>query len=222
VSEDLNPETREISPIRGNFHEPSITPDARRHQEFRVPCRFPGEGAARGQGRASEERVFLGLRPGIPRLTAERPSRAVRAPVAAGCGMPGPVAAPPVTLCTALGARTGEISAVRRGRRSLRDDQLRQAERDNLRGRQSSRGCLDVGRQLTGGRLYCPTIGHAAHVARVTAQGARVRLTTAAPQGACAICRMYAQVGLIADVVTGHSILGRSMRETVHRSSVMG
>ena len=34
---DLNPETREISPIRGNFHGPSITAGARRRQEFRVP-----------------------------------------------------------------------------------------------------------------------------------------------------------------------------------------
>jgi hypothetical protein len=33
---DLNPETREISPVWGNFHGLSITADARRRHEFRV------------------------------------------------------------------------------------------------------------------------------------------------------------------------------------------
>jgi len=38
---DLNPETREISPIQGNFHGQSITSGARGRQAFRVPSRFP-------------------------------------------------------------------------------------------------------------------------------------------------------------------------------------
>jgi DNA invertase Pin-like site-specific DNA recombinase len=35
---DLNPGTREISPIRGNFHNLSVTAAARRRQAFRVPA----------------------------------------------------------------------------------------------------------------------------------------------------------------------------------------
>ena len=51
VSEDLNPETREISPMRGYFHELSITSRARGRQEFRRPSRFPGRVPRPGRGR---------------------------------------------------------------------------------------------------------------------------------------------------------------------------
>jgi hypothetical protein len=53
VSEgDLNPEAREISPIRGNFHGPSITADARRRQAFHIPSGFPGRAAGDVRGGA--------------------------------------------------------------------------------------------------------------------------------------------------------------------------
>ena len=35
---DLNTQARDISPVRGNIHEPSITAGACGRQEFRVPC----------------------------------------------------------------------------------------------------------------------------------------------------------------------------------------
>jgi hypothetical protein len=47
---DLNPEAREISPIRGNFHGSSLTADARRRQAFRVPSRFTGRAAGDVRG----------------------------------------------------------------------------------------------------------------------------------------------------------------------------
>ena len=84
---DLNPEMREISPIRGNFHGLSIAPGARRCQASAFRAASQAEVRAGPLG----ERAFPGPRPtGIPRLATGRgPSRAGRAPVAAGCGMPG-------------------------------------------------------------------------------------------------------------------------------------
>jgi len=53
---DLNPKAREISPVRGNFHGPSITASARRRQAFRVRAAFRagrrGGGAESGRGRS--------------------------------------------------------------------------------------------------------------------------------------------------------------------------
>ena len=83
---DLNPNTREISPVRGNFHGPSITAGARGRQAFafRAASR-PGRRAEVGRGR-SRGRRSQGLRSaGIPRLTAGRvrPWRAGHQPLLA-------------------------------------------------------------------------------------------------------------------------------------------
>jgi hypothetical protein len=58
---DLNPEAREISPVRGKFHGSSITARARRRQAFRVPSRFPaGRRAVSGAGRSRGARTQPG------------------------------------------------------------------------------------------------------------------------------------------------------------------
>ena len=53
---DLNPETREISPVWGNFHEPSITAGARGRQAFRVASCFPAAGDVRAGRSGALER----------------------------------------------------------------------------------------------------------------------------------------------------------------------
>jgi hypothetical protein len=58
---DLNPEAREISPIRGNFHGSSLTVDARRRHAFPVPSAFPGRAA--GDVRGEPLRGALGRGP---------------------------------------------------------------------------------------------------------------------------------------------------------------
>jgi hypothetical protein len=58
-----NPEAREISPIRGNFHGSSITATACGRQAFRVPSRFLGRAA--GDIRGGPLRGALGRGHGL-------------------------------------------------------------------------------------------------------------------------------------------------------------
>jgi len=61
---DLNSETREISPIRGNFHEPSISANARRRHAVRVSSRFQSRAAGReSQAGAAREAGVQGFQP---------------------------------------------------------------------------------------------------------------------------------------------------------------
>jgi hypothetical protein len=60
---DLNPHTREISPVWGNFHESSITAGTRGRQSFRVRAAWRPAGEAGVPGP---------WRPGFPGLTAGR------------------------------------------------------------------------------------------------------------------------------------------------------
>jgi hypothetical protein len=99
VSEgDLNPETRDISPIRGDIHGPSLAASARGRQAR-------ASQAARGR---SAPGAPAGLRPHLAARAGRLPGRPT--PAAAGCGVLGADAAPLVTLCAACGGRTGEIS----------------------------------------------------------------------------------------------------------------
>ena len=87
---DLNPRTREISPIRGNFHGSRITAGARGRQAFRVVSRFPGGGrcpggplrGARTQPRRSRSvlsrRVRAGEISGAMRARGQRAGSACR------------------------------------------------------------------------------------------------------------------------------------------------
>ena len=77
VSEDLNPQAREISPIRGNFHGSSITAGARGYQAFRVESCFPDGGDVRAGGSGALERSLGGHGPRCPQSPGRRNIRLI-------------------------------------------------------------------------------------------------------------------------------------------------